>query len=103
VNAGVEARRGQDVVEVVPNFEVPAMKLAVFAVKENEPHTNPRLTDPDPITSLVDDRIAAAVSTFATIPNRPSENPRIARLQVQRPSRAETVARNFKTVEAELV
>jgi len=83
----------------VPDFEVPAMKPAVFAMKEDEPHTNSRSTDPNLITSLVDGRIAAAVSTFATLRYRPSENPRIARLQ--RPSRAETVARNLKTVEAE--
>jgi hypothetical protein len=87
------------VVEVVPDFEVPTMKPAVFAMKEDEPHRTPRLTEPDPITSLVDGLIAAAVSTFATLRYRPSENPRIARLQ--RPSRAETVARNLKTVEAE--
>jgi len=84
VDAGVEPRRGQDVIEVVPDFEVPAMKPAVFAMKEDEPHAIPRSIDPDPKTSLVDGHIAASVSTFATLPNRPSENPRVARLQAQR-------------------
>jgi hypothetical protein len=92
VNAGVEPRCSQDVVEVMPDFEVSPMKPAVFAMKQDQPHTTPRLTDPQPMNSLVESRIAASICTFATLRYRPSENPRIARLK--RPSRAGTMARN---------
>jgi hypothetical protein len=99
VNAGIESWRGQDVVEVMPDFEVPAMKLTKFAMEKYELHANPRLTHPDPINSLVDVRTAAVLCTFVTLRYRPRENPRVARLQ--RRFRAGTVARNPYFIGAE--
>jgi hypothetical protein len=41
LNAGIEPRRGQDMVEVVPDLEVPAMQAAVLPMKEHDAHRNP--------------------------------------------------------------
>jgi hypothetical protein len=42
MNASIEPRSSQNVVEVVPDFEVTPCKPAELAMKKHEAHANPR-------------------------------------------------------------